>query len=182
MRDTYVSGVVDTRCLDHNEITLVLALGGLLQATDNSRCHPDQTGLFGRVTVDLSRSMSVLSAGFTEFLCAYLVAHVRVCEQADVTLGSVLAISRLEGIEARPVQDDIVALFAGISENIHFVGTGGASGGIGNEEAKPTAKLEVYNRSEGCVTDELLGDGPLLIAIVNMRGEGGGSGVLESDK
>ena len=53
---TYVSSVVDARGLDHNEVALVLALGGLLQAADNGLRHLDQTGLFGRVAVDLIRS------------------------------------------------------------------------------------------------------------------------------
>ena len=53
---TYVGSVVDARGLDHNEVALVLALGGLLQAVDNSLRHLDQTGLFGRVAVDLIRS------------------------------------------------------------------------------------------------------------------------------
>ncbi len=52
---TYVSSVVDARGLDHNEVALVLALGSFLQAADNSLRHLDQTGLFGRVAVDLIR-------------------------------------------------------------------------------------------------------------------------------
>ena len=183
-RYTYVRGVVDARGLDHDEIALAfsLVLGGFLQATDNSLCHFDQTGLFGRVAVDLIRSASVLNVTFTERFPVYLVAHVRLSEQADIRLGSVHAVSTLEGIEARPVQDDVVALFAGISESIDVVGTGGASGGIGNEEAKATAKLEIYNRSEGGISNELLSNDPLLISVIDMRGKGGGRGVLESGK
>ena len=55
-KHTYVSSVVDARGLDHNEVALVLALCGLLQAADNGFRHLDQTGLFGRVAVDLIRS------------------------------------------------------------------------------------------------------------------------------
>ena len=53
---TYVGGVVDARGLDHNEVALILALGGLLQAVDNSLRHLDQTGLLGRVAINLIRS------------------------------------------------------------------------------------------------------------------------------
>jgi len=93
---------------------------------------------------------------------------VRVGEQADVRLGGVLATSRLEGVEACPVQDDVVSLFAGIIENILGVGTGGASGSVGNEEAKAAAELEVYNRPERGVTDELLRNDPLLVTVVDV--------------
>ena len=179
-RYTYVSSVVDARGLDHNEIALVLAFGGLLQATDNSLRHLDQTRLFGRVAVDLIRSTLVFSAVFAARLCAYLVAHVRVCEQADIRLGSVRTISELEGVEARSVQDDFVALFAGVSEYIAVVRTGGVSGCIRDEEAKSTAKLEVHNRSDRGVSNELLSNYPLLIAVINVGGEGGGGGVLET--
>jgi hypothetical protein len=179
-RYTHVGSVIDARSLDHNEIALVLAFGGFLQAPDNSFRHLDQTGLFGRVAVDLTRSTLALSAASTELLCAYLVAHMRVCEQADVRLSSVHAISKLEGVEACSVQDDIVALFPGISQNIGVVGTGGASGCIGDEEAKATAELEVYNTSDRGAPNELLSNGPLLVAVIDVRREGGRGGVLES--
>ena len=105
---------------------------------------------------------------------------MRVGEQADVRLGRVLAISRPEGVETCPVQDDVVALFAGIRENVLGVGTGGARGGVGDEEAEASTKLEVYNRSKRGVTDELLRNGPLLITVVDVRGKGGWSGVLRA--
>jgi len=178
--NTHVSSVIDARSLDHNEIALVLAFGGLLQATDNSLRHLDQTGLFGRVAVDLIRSTLALNAAFTEPLCAYLVAHVRLCEQADVRLGGVHTISRLEGVEACSVQDDIVALFAGIGKNVDVVGTGGAGGCIGDEESKATAKLEVYNTSDRGVSNELFSNGPLLITVIDVRRKGGGRRVLGS--
>ena len=105
---------------------------------------------------------------------------MRVSEQADVTLGRVLAVSRLEGVEACPVQDDVVALVAGIGDGILGVGTRGAGGGVGHEEAAAATKLEVYHRSEGGVPDELLRDDPLLVTVVDVRGKGGGSGMLGS--
>ena len=55
-RYTYVSSMVDARGLYHNKVALVLALGSLFQAADNSLRHLDQTGLFGGVAVDLTRS------------------------------------------------------------------------------------------------------------------------------
>jgi len=60
-----MSSVVDARGFDHNKVTFVLALAGVLQAIDDSLCHLDQTGLFGGVAVDLTRSDSVLSTAFT---------------------------------------------------------------------------------------------------------------------
>jgi hypothetical protein len=131
-----VGSVVNARGLDHNEIALLLALGGFLQATDDSLCHLKQTGLFGGVTVDLTRNASVLSVSFTPLpICAYLVAHVRACEQTDVRFGGVLPISRLKVVEGFPVQDDIVTLLAGIIKNILAIRTSGAGGGVRDEEA-----------------------------------------------
>ena len=71
-------------------------------------------------------------------------------------------------------------MFAGISENIEVVGTGGAFGCIGDEEAKATAELEVYNTPKRGVANKLLSNDPLLITVVDVRGKAGGSGVLES--
>ena len=113
-------------------------------------------------------------------LCAHLVAHVRICEQADVRLSSVRTISGLEGIETRSVQDDLVSLFASISKDIEVVGTGGTGSCIGDEEAKATPKLEVYNRSKRGITDELLSNGPLLVTVIDVGGKAGGRGMLES--
>ena len=179
-RYTYVSSVANARGLDHHKIAFFLAVAGLLQAADNSLRHLEQTRLFGRVAIDLIRGTLVFSAVFIAPLCAYLVAHVRVREQADIRLGSVRTISKLEGVEARSVQDDIVTLSAGISEDIEDVGAGGASGCIRDEEAKATAKLEVYNTPDRGVSNELLSNYPLLIAVINMRGKGGRDGVLET--
>ena len=121
-----------------------------------------------------------MSATFTALLCAYLVAHVRVCEQADVRLSSVHAISGLEGIEARSVQDDIVALLVSISEDVGAIGAGGTSGRVGDEETKATPKLEVYHRSKRGIANELLSNGPLLVTVIDVGGKAGGRGMLES--
>jgi hypothetical protein len=75
-----MGGMVNARGLNHNKIALVLVFGGFLQATDHGLCHLDQTGLFGRVTVNLIKSAQVLSDAFTGTLGAYLVVHVRIVE------------------------------------------------------------------------------------------------------